>query len=247
MNRIDLAGQIAVVAGGAGGIGLETARRLAASGARVAIWDLNEAALGAAANALPEARTTCVDMMDETAVSAAMEAVQAEHGRLDILVSCTGQEARRCAVVDWDVAAWRRSLEINLTTTFIASKFAVREMMKRDYGRIVTMSSTSGKDGNPFDSPYATAKAGIMGLTKSLGKELATTGIRVNCVCPAAIDSPLFARLPPEQKQFSIGKIPLGRLGKMDEVAALIAWLCSEECSFSTGAVFDISGGRSTY
>lgn len=247
MNRIELTGQVAVVAGGAGGIGLETARRLAASGARVAIWDLNEAALAAAAGSLPAAHTARVDMMDEVAVSDAMASVQAENGRLDILVSCTGQEARRCAVADWDVAAWRRSLEINLTTTFIACKFAVREMMKRDYGRIVTMSSTSGKDGNPFDSPYAAAKAGIMGFTKSLAKELATTGIRANCVCPAAIDSPLFARLPPEQKQFSIGKIPLGRLGKMDEVAALIAWLCSEECSFSTGAVFDISGGRSTY
>jgi len=247
MNRIELTDRVAVVAGGAGGIGLETAKRLAASGARVAIWDLNETALGAAAEALPAARTVRVDMVDEAAVSDAMGSVHAEHGRLDILVSCTGMEARRCAVVDYDVAAWRRSLEINLTTTFIACKFAVREMMKRDYGRIVTMSSTSGKDGNPFDSPYAAAKAGIMGFTKSLAKELAATGIRANCVCPAAIDSPLFARLPQEQKQFSIGKIPLGRLGRMDEVAALIAWLCSEECSFSTGAVFDISGGRSTY
>jgi len=247
MNRIELAGQVAVIAGGSGGIGLAAAERLAASGATVTVMDINAASLADASARLPELRTARVDMLDEHAVSAAMAEVFAAFGRLDILVSCTGKEARRCAIVDYDVAEWRRSLEINLTTTFIACKFAVREMLKRNYGRIVTMSSTSGKDGNPYDSPYAAAKSGIMGFTKSLGKELATTGIRANCVCPAAIDSPLFARLPAEQKQFSIGKIPLGRLGRMEEVAALIAWLCSEECSFSTGAVFDISGGRSTY
>jgi NAD(P)-dependent dehydrogenase (short-subunit alcohol dehydrogenase family) len=247
VNRIDLTGQVAVVAGGGGGIGLATADRLADSGATVLVWDVNATALEKAAAERPTIQTAAVDMLDADAVAQAMDTLIARHGRLDVLVNTIGMEATRCAVADYDVATWRRSLDINLTASFIACKYGVRAMRPRDYGRIVNLSSTSGKDGNPFDSPYAAAKAGIMALTKSLGKELADTGIRVNCVCPAAIDSPLFARLPPEQKQFSIGKIPMGRLGRMTEVAALIAWLCSAECSFSTGATFDISGGRSTY
>jgi len=247
MNRIELTGQVAIVTGGSGGIGLATVDRLAASGAKVLVWDINEASLARAAASRPDIVTKPVDMLDDAAVSDAMAATTATFGRIDILVNCIGMEGTRAAVVDCEVADWRRLLEINLTASFIACKFGAREMLKRDYGRIVNLSSTSGKDGNPFDAPYAAAKAGIMGLTKSLGKELATTGIRVNCVCPAAIDSPLFSRLKPEQQQFSIGKIPMGRLGKVTEVAALIAWLCSEDCSFSTGATFDISGGRSTY
>ncbi len=247
MNRIDLSGRVAVVTGGAGGIGMATLDRLEASGAAVSVWDVNDDALAKAAAGRQLIRTVRVDMLDAEAVSAAMEAVAAEFGRIDIVVNCIGKEARRAAVVDYDVSEWQRSVEINLTATFIACKFAVREMLRHDYGRIVNLSSTSGKDGNPFESPYAAAKAGIMGFTKSLGKELATTGIRVNCVSPAAIEGPLFARLPAEQQQVSISKIPAGRLGKPEEVAALIAWLCSEDCSFSTGATFDISGGRSTY
>lgn len=247
MNRIDLAERVAVVTGGAGGIGLATADRLIASGATVTVWDISDEALARARSGRDALRVARVDMLDVDAVSTAMASVATTLGRVDIVVNCTGKEARRASVADYDIAEWRRSVEINLTATFIACKFAVREMRNHDYGRIVNLSSTSGKDGNPFDSPYAAAKAGVMGLTKSLGKELATTGIRVNCVCPAAIEGPLFARLPPEQQQFSISKIPAGRLGKPGEVAALIAWLCSEDCSFSTGATFDISGGRSTY
>jgi NAD(P)-dependent dehydrogenase (short-subunit alcohol dehydrogenase family) len=247
MNRIELTGQVAIVAGGSGGIGLATADRLTASGAKVLVWDINAAALTDAVSSRPVLVSTQIDMLDDAAVSDAMTAAYDRFGRIDILVNCIGVEGIRASVVDCDVGAWRKSLEINLTATFIACKFGAREMLKRDYGRIVNLSSTSGKDGNPFDAPYAAAKAGIMGFTKSLGKELASTGIRANCVCPAAIDSPLFSRLKPEQQQFSISKIPMGRLGKMTEVAALIAWLCSEDCSFSTGATFDISGGRSTY
>jgi NAD(P)-dependent dehydrogenase (short-subunit alcohol dehydrogenase family) len=247
MNRIELTGQVAIVAGGSGGIGLANVDRLTASGAKVLVWDINAAALTDAVSSRPDLVSTQIDMLDDAAVSDAMTAAYDRFGRIDILVNCIGVEGVRASVVDCDVGAWRRSLEINLTATFIACKFGAREMLKRDYGRIVNLSSTSGKDGNPFDAPYAAAKAGIMGFTKSLGKELASTGIRANCVCPAAIDSPLFSRLKPEQQQFSISKIPMGRLGKMTEVAALIAWLCSEDCSFSTGATFDISGGRSTY
>ena len=210
-------------------------------------WDINPEALDRVAASLPGIQTMKVDLLDADGVADAFADVQSQEGRLDILVNCIGMEAKRASVEDYDVAEWRRSVEINLTGSFIACKFAIPLMRRNDYGRIVNLSSTAGKDGNPFDSPYSAAKAGIIGFTKSLGKELATTGIRVNCVCPAAIDSPLFSRLPPEQQAFSIGKIPMGRLGKVDEIAAMIAWLCSEDCSFSTGATFDASGGRSTY
>lgn len=247
MNRFELPGQVAVITGGSGGIGMATARRLSGAGARVVLWDIDHDALAAAACELKGATTIAVDLLDAQSVASATSRVAETFGRVDILVNSVGVEALRSSVMDYPVEEWRRLVEINLVPTFLACKFVVPEMQKRDYGRVVTISSTAGKDGNAFDSAYSAAKAGVMGFTKSLGKELATTGIRVNCVCPAALDSPLFSRLPPEQQQFSIGKIPMGRLGKTDEVAALILWLCSEDCSFSTGAVFDVSGGRSTY
>jgi 2-dehydro-3-deoxy-L-rhamnonate dehydrogenase (NAD+) len=247
MNRIELTDQVAIVTGGSGGIGTATVDRLVASGSKVLVWDINEASLAMLASSRPDIVTTKIDMLDDVAVSRAMAATYDTFRRIDILVNCIGIEGTRASVVDCDVGAWRRSLEINLTASFIGCKFGAREMLKRNYVRIVNLSSTSGKDGNAFDAPYAAAKAGIMGFTKSLGKKLADTGIRANCVCPAVIDSPLFSRLRPEQQQFSISKIPMGRLGKVTEVAALITWLCSEDCSFSTGATFDISGGRSTY
>lgn len=247
MNQIDLDGQVAIITGGTGGIGLATVDRLMNSGARVVVWDISEDGLAKAAATRPVLKTARVDLLDEDQVSRAMDAVVAEFGQVDMLVNCIGLEGRRSPIADHDLALWKRLVDVNLTASFIACKFAVRAMLKRDYGRIVNLTSTAGKDGNALDAAYSSAKAGIMGFTKSVGKELATTGIRVNCVCPAAIDSPLFDRLPPEQRQFSISKIPVGRLGKVEEVAAIIAWLCSAECSFSTGATFDVSGGRSTY
>ena len=247
MNDIRLAGQVAVVSGGTGGIGLATVDRLRASGAKVIVWDINTEALEKAAANRPDIGIRTVDLLKEEEVSAASVAVTEAHERFDILVNCVGLEGTRSAIAEHDLGLWRRLVDINLTASFITCKHAVREMRKRDYGRIVNMTSTAGKDGNALDPAYSAAKAGIIGFTKSIGKELATTGIRVNCVCPAAIDSPLFDRLPPEQRQFSISKIPVGRLGKMEEVASMIAWLCSEECSFSTAATFDVSGGRSTY
>lgn len=247
MNQIDLSGRIAVVSGGTGGIGLATVDRLTHSGAKVVLWDINQDALNKAAATRPNIEIRKVDLLEEAEVSAAAQLVSGKFGRLDILVNCVGLEGKRSALVDHDLDLWRRLVDINLTASFISCKHAAREMLKNDYGRIVNLTSTAGKDGNALDAAYSSAKAGVIGFTKSIGKELATTGIRVNCVCPAAIDSPLFDRLPPEQRAFSISKIPMGRLGKMDEVASLIAWLCSEECSFSTGATFDASGGRSTY
>ncbi len=247
MNDIKLAGQIAVVSGGTGGIGLATVDRLRASGAKVTIWDINPEALDKAASTRADIDIRKVDLLNEDEVSAATKVVAEKHGRLDILVNCVGLEGKRSTITEHDLDLWRRLVDINLTASFVTCKHAVREMLKNDYGRIVNMTSTAGKDGNALDPAYSAAKAGIIGFTKSIGKELATSGIRVNCVCPAAIDSPLFDRLPPEQRAFSISKIPVGRLGKMEEVAGMIAWLCSEECSFSTGATFDVSGGRSTY
>jgi 2-dehydro-3-deoxy-L-rhamnonate dehydrogenase (NAD+) len=178
VNRIDLNGRVAVVAGGAGGIGLATADRLLASGATVTVWEIGDAALARARTGRDQLRVAQVDMLDADAVKAATASVTLELGRLDILVNCTGKGARRCAVADYDVAEWRRSLDINLTATFIACKFAVQAMRAQDYGRIVNLSSTSGKDGNAFDSPYAVSKAAVRGFTKVLAKELAATSIR---------------------------------------------------------------------
>lgn len=247
MNQYEFRGQVAIVTGGSGGIGKAAAKRLAAAGAQVVLWDINRDALAAAAAEVPGAVTEAVDILDENAVEAAANGAAERYGRIDLLINSVGIEARRSTVMDYPVAEWRRLVEINLVATFMACKFVIPHMQAHDYGRVVTISSTAGKDGNAFDSAYSSAKAGIMGFTKSLGKELATSGIRVNCVCPAALESPLFSRLPPEQQQFSLGKIPMGRLGRVDEIAALIMWLCSEDCSFSTGAIFDASGGRSTY
>ncbi|CAO3430174.1 SDR family NAD(P)-dependent oxidoreductase [Azospirillum endophyticum] len=247
MNRIDLDGRVAVITGGSGGIGLATARRMLASGAAVSIWDIDEVALARATAELPALHTVAVDLLDEAATEAAVAATAAVFGRIDILVNAVGLEGVRAAVHEHDLAAWRRILAVNLDAPFIASKHVVREMLKRDYGRVVHLSSTAGKDGNPMGAAYSTAKAGIMALTKSMGKELAATGIRVNAVSPAAIEGALFHRSSPDGPNRAIARIPMGRLGREEEVAALILWLSSEDCSFSTGAVFDVSGGRSTY
>lgn len=247
MNQIDLAGRVAIITGGSGGIGLATSRRMVTSGAKVCIFDINEAALAKARDALPGVSAHRVDLLDEAATEAAIAAVVAAFGRIDILVNCVGVEGVTVSVDQHPLADWRRVIEVNLTAPFITSKFAIRHMRKANYGRIVHLSSTAGKDGNPFNSAYSSAKAGIMALTKSMAKELADTGIRVNCVTPAAVESELFNRMPEDRRKASLARIPMGRLGRVDEIAALICWLSSEDCSFSTGAAFDASGGRSTY
>jgi len=247
MNRIDLDGRVAVITGGSGGIGLATARRMLASGAKVSVWDVDATALARAKAGHPDLHTVEVDLLDEAAAEAATATTVAALGRIDILVNCVGIEGVRAAVHDHDFAAWKRVLSVNLDAPFIASKYVVREMLKHDYGRVVHLSSTAGKDGNPLGAAYSVAKAGIMALAKSMGKELAHTGIRVNAVTPAAIEGALFHRSSPDGPARAVARIPMGRLGREDEVAALILWLASEECSFSTGAVFDVSGGRSTY
>lgn len=239
--------RVAIVTGGAGGLGFPIAERLAAKGHRVAIWDLDGARADAAAAKLPGARGYVVDVTDEKAVADATARVVAELGPLGILVTCAGHNGPLAPFAEYPSEGWRFVMSLNLDAVFHCCQAAVREMLKTGYGRIVNLASIAGKEGNPNAVAYSASKAGVIGLTKSIGKELATTQIRVNCVTPAAIETEMLQQLTPEFRAYVVSKIPVGRLGQADEVAALVNWLASEECSFSTGAVFDVSGGRATY
>lgn len=247
MNAIDLRGRRAVITGGSSGIGFATATRFVASGAAVALWDIDERRLAQARDTLPGARVYALDITDERAVERAAGQTAADLGGVDILVNSAGIAGPQRNVVDLALDEWRRVVDVNLTGTFLCCKWVVPAMRRADYGRIVNLSSTAGKDGNATVSAYSAAKAGVMAFTKSLAKELAGTGIRVNCVTPAITETELMATMTPERIKTALSRIPMGRAGKPSEVAGLIAWLASEECSFSTGATFDISGGRSTY
>ena len=248
MNALDFRGRSALVTGGASGIGLAVARRLAASGATVALWDRDEAALAAAKAELPAAtRTLAVDVADADAVARAAEATVRELQRIDVLVCSAGITGPNVPVWEYPADRWRQVLDVNLNGLFYCNRAIVPVMLANDYGRIVNIASVAGKEGNPNASAYSTSKAGVNGLTKSLGKELANTRVRVNCVTPAAVRTAIFDQMTQQHIEFMLSKIPMGRFGTVDEVAALICWLASEECSFSTGAVFDISGGRATY
>jgi 3-oxoacyl-[acyl-carrier protein] reductase len=239
--------RVAVVTGGAGGLGYATGIRLAAKGHKVALWDINRERVEAAAAKLPGAKGYVVDVTDAAAVDAAMTDVVSDMGPLGILVTGAGHNGPLESIDKYPLDGWRFVMSLNLDAVFLCCQAAVREMLKTGYGRIVNISSIAGKEGNPNAVAYSASKAGVIGLTKSIGKELATTQIRVNCVTPAAIETEMISQLTPEFKAYVTAKIPVGRLGFADEVAALISWLSSEECSFSTGAVFDVSGGRATY
>jgi 2-dehydro-3-deoxy-L-rhamnonate dehydrogenase (NAD+) len=245
-NKIDLENRSAVVTGGAKGIGLAVAERLVACGARVSIWDVDEAAARVAAERLHQ-HYAGVDVANETSVAAGILASVAALGSVDILVTSAGLSGVNAPVEAYPVDEWRRVLDIDLTGTFLCSKAVLPSMQQRDYGRIVHIASVAGKEGNPNASAYSAAKAGVIALTKSMGKELAGTGIRVNCVAPAAIKTAIFEQMTQEHIAYMLSKIPMGRFGLVEEVASLVAWLASEECSFSTGATFDLSGGRATY
>ena len=248
MNQIDLKGRSAVITGGAAGIGFAVAQRLVASGAHVSLWDRDGAALAKAAAALGAGtHTAMLDVADETQVNAARDDTLAALGAVDVLVCCAGITGPNLSVADYPVEAWKQVLDVNLTGLFLCNKSLVPHMTARDYGRIVNIASIAGKDGNPNASAYSASKAGVISLTKSLGKELARTGIRVNCVTPAAVKTAIFDQMTPQHIEYMLSKIPMARFGGVDEIAALVAWLASEDCSFSTGAVFDLSGGRAVY
>jgi NAD(P)-dependent dehydrogenase (short-subunit alcohol dehydrogenase family) len=248
MNQLDFKDRVAVITGGAVGIGYAVAQRLVASGARVSLWDRDPAALAKAKASLGAATDTrTVDVADAAAVDAAARAVAAALSRIDVLVCSAGITGPNTTLWEYPVDAWKQVIDVNLNGLFYCNRAVVPFMRDKDYGRIVNIASVAGKEGNPNASAYSTSKAGVIGLTKSLGKELAKTGIRVNCVTPAAVKTAIFDQMSQQHIDFMLSKIPLGRFGAVEEIAAMVAWLCSEECSFSTGAVFDLSGGRATY
>jgi NAD(P)-dependent dehydrogenase (short-subunit alcohol dehydrogenase family) len=248
LNQLDFKGRHAVVTGGATGLGWAIAERLVASGGTVTLWDRDAASVEAAARRLGDAGAACVvDVASDADVARAVAEAKGKRGRIDALVNSAGITGPNTKVWDYPVDAWKQVFDVNVHGLFLCCRAVVPLMREAGYGRIVNIASVAGKDGNPNASAYSASKAAVMALTKSLGKELADTGVRVNCVTPAAVKTAIFDQMSPEHIQFMLSKIPMGRFGTPEEVAALVGWLCTEECSFSTGAVFDLSGGRSTY
>ena len=249
MARFD--GQVAMVTGAATGIGYGIARRLASEGARILIVDY-DASLGEQAKSELRARGAAAELTvgdvaeSDTAERAVQQAMDA-WGRIDVLVNNAGIGGVNGNIWELPVEEMDRVYRTNLRGVFVFTHTVVPRMLERDYGRIVNIASIAGKEGNPRMVPYSATKAAVIGLTKSVGKELATTGVRVNCVTPAVVQTRILDEFTPEQVSYMVERIPMGRTGEIDEIAALVAWLASEECSFSTGAVFDISGGRATY
>jgi 3-oxoacyl-[acyl-carrier protein] reductase len=248
MNQVDLSGRVAVVTGGAQGIGYATAERFIASGAKVLLWDIDAALLAKAQAQLGAAASTgVVELTDAAAVGAATRAALAAFGRIDILVNNAGITGGNAPT--WELApdVWRRTIDVNLVAPYLTCHAVVPSMLKQGYGRIVNVASVAGKEGNPNASHYSASKAGLIALTKSLGKELATKNILVNAVAPAAARTAIFEQMKPEFIDYMLSKIPMGRFVEPKEIAAAIAWLASEDCSFTTASVLDVSGGRATY
>ena len=234
MNRIDLRGRAAVVTGGAQGIGAAIVERMEGSGANVRVWDV-------------AAKKDPVDVSDPASVEKATARVLAELGKIDVLVNNAGIAGLNSPTVEYPFDEWERVLKTNLTSQFLCCRAVAPHMLKRKYGRIDNIASIAGKEGNPNAVAYSASKAGVIAMTKSLGKELAQTGVLVNCVTPAAAKTAIFDQMTKQHIDYMLGKIPMNRFVTVEEIASLVCWLCSEDCAFSTGAVFDISGGRATY
>jgi 2-dehydro-3-deoxy-L-rhamnonate dehydrogenase (NAD+) len=250
MNVIDLKGRIAIVTGAARGVGLAAAHKLLACGAAVALWDVDAAALEAAAGSLKQGgpvHPAIVDVTDAASIGKAVGDLMRAAGKIDILVNNAGITGGNAPL--WELApdVWRRVVEVNLIGPYLVCHAVVPHMIAAGYGRIVNIASIAGKEGNPNASHYSASKAGLIGLTKSLAKELATKGVLVNCITPAAAKTEMLTQMTQEHIDYMLSKIPMNRFLAVDELAAMIAWLSSSECSFSTGAVFDISGGRAVY
>jgi 3-oxoacyl-[acyl-carrier protein] reductase len=252
MNQLDMQGRHSVITGGATGLGYAIAQRMLASGARVTLWDRDVQGMNKAATQLIAGHSAALVNCVEVDVSQHDSVVQATQttvalAAVDALVNCAGITGPNVKVWDYPVDAWRQVMDVNLNGLFYCCRELSAHMRGRAFGRIVNIASVAGKDGTPNASAYSASKAAVMALTKSLGKELADTGVRVNCVTPAAVKTAIFDQMTPEHIQFMLSKIPMGRFGQPEEIAAMVTWLCTEDCSFSTGAVFDLSGGRSTY
>ena len=250
MNQLDLNGKHGIVTGGASGIGFAIVQRLLASGAKVSIWDRNEEGMKQAADALGapgNVQTVQVELTDPASVAAAAKATHDHFGSIELLVNCAGVAGDNARVWELKPEQWAKVIDINLNGVFYCCNAVVPYMLRNKYGRIVNIASIAGKEGNPTASHYSASKAGVIGLTKSLGKELAQEGIIVNCVTPAVIQTPILEQCEQFHIDYMLSKIPMARFGQVDEAAAMVGWLCSDDCSFTTTAVFDLSGGRATY
>ncbi|MCG6875681.1 MAG: SDR family oxidoreductase [Betaproteobacteria bacterium] len=248
MNQLDFKGRTAIVTGGAQGIGYAIVKRLAASGATVRIWDHDAKLLQQSITALGNnVSGSAVDVTDAEAVEKAAGSTAESLGRIDVLVNNAGIAGANAPTVDYPIDEWERVIRTNLTGQFLCCRYIVPHMVAKQYGRVVNIASVAGKEGNPNAVAYSASKAGVISLTKSLGKELAQSGVLVNCVTPAAARTAIFDQMTETHIDYMLAKIPMGRFVTVDEVASLVCWLASEECAFSTGGVFDISGGRATY
>jgi len=247
LNAIDLAGNVAVITGGAQGIGLAVARRLAASGARIALWDLSRPTLEQAKAELPEALLVQTDVADYGSVTAAVAETERQLGRIDILVHSAGIAGKNAPLDEYELDEWHRVIEIDLNGTFYVNRAVLPGMKARNYGRIVNIASIAGKEGNPNAAAYAAAKGGVIAMTKAVGKECAKYDIAINAITPATAKTRILDELKPEFIDYMLSRIPRGRFLEVDEAASMVAWLVSRENSFTTASVFDLSGGRATY
>tara|TARA_B110001450_G_C17617481_1_gene479817 strand:+ start:34 stop:783 length:750 start_codon:yes stop_codon:yes gene_type:complete len=249
MNHLDLKNRVAIITGGAQGFGLAISKRIIQSGGKVVIWDIDEIAVEAALKEINSNDLSFkkVDVTNFEEIEKALLETENELGKIDLFVNNAGITGMNAKVWDYPLEEWKKVIELDLNSTFYCCKAVVPHMIKNNYGRIVNIASIAGKEGNPNASAYSTAKAGVIGFTKSLGKELADKNIAVNCVTPAAAKTRIFDQMTQEHIDYMLSKIPRNRFAKVNELASLVCWLLSEENSFTTAAVFDLSGGRATY